>query len=450
MPINVLNEISNNNGTLLDLSSGFSSLDICNLPALQTIGPGAFFANSRAKGDLDFSLMLDLSSIGEGAFLFCNMNGTLNFGSLPNLKNIGDFTFAPKLVSYVVNPSGGLFPPPIPDNSFTGFTGPLDISGLTGLKKLNQFTFSGNNFTGPLIIKDMSNLEELGGQAFGDNSFTRVDITNNSNLSSIGPNCFLLNNLVNGVKIHNNPNLSDISFQAFTNSNISKLDLSSLPFLENIGLSAFTDNNISGPINFKACPKLKTIQTGAFTRSIKNGSGLDFSDLSNLESIGSFAFWDNSLNGPVKFTNCINLADISFAAFLQSGITSGGLDFSGLTSLKTIHEGAFSFNSVNGPVKFTNCISLNKISSGAFSESSISGEVDFSGIGALTISQKAFLNNPDIIRYVFNDNSGTTIGINVDPSMDGVSSTGSGPGLTWDNSGFDISSNGEYIFVKPP
>ena len=155
------------------------------------------------------------------------------------------------------------------------------------------------------------------------------------------------------------------------------------------------------------------------------------------------------MNTRVKFGNNSKLQILDNNSFLSCGI-SGLLDLSPLIALTKIGINTFRNNSINDKVIFENCLSLNLIDERAFDAAGISGEVDFSVIVAFTISNEAFIKNPNITQYVFNDNSGTIIGINVDPSIHGVTNTGTGPGLTWDTSGFDISSNGEYIFIKPP
>ena len=121
-----------------------------------------------------------------------------------------------------------------------------------------------------------------------------------------------------------------------------------------------------------------------------------------------------------------------------------------MTSLTTISNNAFEFQSFGNNINFTNCNSLNTIGEFAFAESDLSGVIDFSGLTNLTnIGERAFISNPKITQYRFFNNFGLQIGIQVDPCFNGQTSSGGTPPISWvGNPGFTIPDNQEYIFTK--
>jgi hypothetical protein len=130
-----------------------------------------------------------------------------------------------------------------------------------------------------------------------------------------------------------------------------------------------------------------------------------------------------------------NLCDIS------------SLDFSGLTSLQSIGNSAFTFNSNLTSVIFTGCIDLQSIGERAFADTLVTN-FDFSGLTSLnSIGNSALASNTSLTQVKFFDNSGCSLGNNVFIDLSGVSSTGTATTpITWNNSGFTIPTNEEYIF----
>ena len=99
-----------------------------------------------------------------------------------------------------------------------------------------------------------------------------------------------------------------------------------------------------------------------------------------------------------------------------------------------------------------NTPSLETIGDGAFSQAGISGGLDFSGLTALTtISNEAFLFNPNITLFNFFDNSGCILGSSVYPDFSGLLSACSNSDLSleWNNSGFAITNSAEHIWKLP-
>ena len=403
-----------------------------NTPSLEEIGEAAFYQVGISGGELDFSGLTALTTIGPGAFFNNNLNGPVIFGNTPSLETIGVGAF------YQAGISGG----------------GLDFSGLTALTTIGPGAFAFNSLNGPVIFGNTPSLEEIGEAAFYQAGISgELNFSGLTALTSIDISAFATNNLNDRVIFGNNTSLETIGSSAFENAGISGggLDFSGLTALTTISNEAFAINNLNGPVIFGNTPSLETIGSSAFENAGISGSGLDFSGLTALTTIGPGAFAFNSLNGPVIFGNTPSLETIGVGAFYDAGISGGGLDFSGLTALTTIGSFAFYDNRLNDRVIFGNTPSLEEIGFAAFESAGISGGLDFSGLTALTtIGNQAFDSNTNITQFKFFDNSGCTLGSSVYPDLSGQFSTGATASIVWINTGFFIPTDGEYTWNVLP
>ena len=91
-----------------------------------------------------------------------------------------------------------------------------------------------------------------------------------------------------------------------------------------------------------------------------------------LKNIGINAFADNSYITSVNFADNSSLQLIDAGAFSGTTTTPGGLNgvlnLSNMTSLTTISNNAFEYQSFGNNINFTNCNSLNTIGEFAFAE----------------------------------------------------------------------------------
>ncbi|QBO35178.1 LPXTG cell wall anchor domain-containing protein [Periweissella cryptocerci] len=244
----------------------------------------------------------------------------------------------------------------------TDFT--FDGSTITGFS--NTF-LSGDykNWDGVLSFPaDLSDITAIGASAFSYKTITVIDFTNLPNIKNIGASAFGANNL-------------------------SSLDLSPLANLETIDDHAFASNKTMQNINFSNLTNLTSIGTYAFQYSYAL-TNLDLSPLIKLQSIGKSAFEENTSLTAIDFTNLTQLTTIGDTAF--SGCTAlKSLDLSPLINLVTIMPTAFRSCTALAEVNFDNLTKLQTIGAYAFENDGALTHLDFSSLTSLvTIDTEAF------------------------------------------------------------
>ncbi|MDR1778270.1 MAG: leucine-rich repeat protein [Clostridiales Family XIII bacterium] len=138
------------------------------------------------------------------------------------------------------------------------------------------------------------------------------------------------------------PNLDTIGWRAFYNFNQPGLDFTGLANLTTIGAGAFYKYN-GGPLDFSPLVSLVTIDTdgrgdGAAFGAYNQPTPLDLSVLTNLKTIGSYAFL--KYNGPfLDLTNLENLTSIGSSAFASYQGVGQVLDLSDSVNLQIISGG---------------------------------------------------------------------------------------------------------------
>lgn len=193
--------------------------------------------------------------------------------------------------------------------------------------------------------------------------------------------------LLNTVKFAENSSITRIMDHAFNGcSQLKVLNLSHCVKLQSIAYSAFDNCTKLQSVNLSNCTELSTIDYRAFY----NCQALQTVDLSNctkLSEIGSEAFRYTSIKS-IETINCSSLTTIgSYAFYSYNDNDSFTFDFTNLSSLLTIEEGAF------GGARFPETIKFNKtiksIRKNAFSQCSMTN-LDFSNTDIEFIEESAF------------------------------------------------------------
>ncbi|QEK19468.1 hypothetical protein LAJLEIBI_03500 [[Clostridium] hylemonae DSM 15053] len=192
----------------------------------------------------------------------------------------------------------------------------------------------------------------------GGNTYKVTEIAERAFAGGTAATTLDITGAVNLVQIHNNV------FKSWKNLTANGLDVSGLTNLTTIGAYAFYDCGFTG--------------------------GLDVSGLTNLTTIGAYAFYDCGFTGGLDVSGLTNLTTIGEDAFKNCGFT-GGLDVSGLTNLTTIGEDAFKNCGFTGGLDVSGLVNLTTIGAYAFSNCGFTGGLDVSGLTNLTtVGEDAF------------------------------------------------------------
>jgi ABC-type transporter Mla MlaB component len=392
-------------GSYAFTNNNLTSLDLSGLSALERVFTFAFSDNSLTS--VDFTGLTALISIANSAFTNNNIS-SVNFSDLSALiiignafvnNNITDISFIndPSLSSIESNafdenpltgsltlrnvPSLAAFPHEAID--VYGFTGNLELTG-TGFTEIGDFI--NGSFTGSLTINANLDLSSINESAFTYNLFTSLDLSGNTDLTIIQKGSFAYNNFVDGVTFTNCPSLQSIEGGdiggAFSYSNIGSLTFNTLPGLTNIGdigdgYGAYEEAGIPGALDLSGLTNLQTI--GVYAFAFNDINSVDFTGLNALQTIGDTAFDSNSLTS-VDFTDLSALQTIGVSAFAYNNISS--VDFSGLTALQTIGDSAFRFNNITD-ISLINDPSLSSIDSGAFVVNPLTGSLMLRNVPSL-------------------------------------------------------------------
>lgn len=379
--------------------------------SVKTIGENAFTRNQLSGSFTLIEAMIE--TIGDNAFLNAYTNGEdIIIKDCPYLNYIGKGAFQ--------------------NNTFSGN---LTLSSLPQVKEINDFTFfsgkdsSGNEryFKGTLTLEYMNNLERIGKKSFSYE--TELDPTLARNLTEVRTYNERTGHL-NGfttLKMTELPNLKTIDTQAFMDNNFdNQMDFSVFPNLETIGAQAFSNAGFIETTNFKGLKHLKTIGNSAFFNS--EMSNVNFEN-SSIERIESLAFSGARINGDLKIENLNNLTNIGLAAFQNAGTEEsfGDILIKNNPALQQIEQAAFNDFWSQGNVNISGNSNLTKIAEHAFSKNynaatdennEISKGLRFGpkliikNNGLKTIGKAAFYNNTFKGILSMTDNPITTIGEN--------------------------------------
>jgi CO dehydrogenase/acetyl-CoA synthase epsilon subunit len=342
---------------------------------------GAAFSKNSALQSVDFGGMGQLTSIGDGAFsLNTSLTELKNFTNATNLRSIGYLAFA--------------------DNSSLQS---VDFGGMGQLTSIGYQAFFRNTALTELKnFTNATNLRSIDVEAFRDNfALQSVDFGGMGQLTSIGDGAFYQNTVLTELKNFTNATkLQFIGVEAFSeNYDLQSVDFSGMGQLTSIGSEAFYQNTVLTELkNFNSATKLLSIGDGAFSSNSALQS-VDFGGMGQLTSIGDGAFYLNtSLTELKNFTNATNLLSIGDLAFAYNSALQS-VDFGGMGQLTSIGYGAFAFNTSLTELKnFTNATNLLSIGDAAFGVNYSLQSVDFGGMAQLTsIGAEAFAYNTALI-----------------------------------------------------
>ena len=176
---------------------------------------------------------------------------------------------------------------------------------------------------------------------------------------------------------------------------------------------AISDGVISSVIDGFSCvsisEKISSIDEGsktnyAFKAGIDCVKTVDFSNAINLESIGSFAFFNCRKIQEIDLSNCAKLSSIGTCCFFYcTGMKS--IKLPEVSLIKTLKSGCFSqtgltsFIIPNSVINIEGVSSLNDGNDGVFANSESLSEITFQPVSKVeSISSKAFLYTP--ITYI--------------------------------------------------
>ncbi len=251
--------------------------------------------------------------------------------------------------------------------------------------------FSNRGITSIVIPNTITNIP---GFCFSHNAISSLDLSNNTNLISIGHYAFMDNQLVS-INIPNN--VTSIRYAAFNQNDIvtiNNIQSDGFVFARDdtgndditkivsyggnntnvilpsgvvtIGYDSFRQSNLSS-VDFSQCINtLTTIRTMAFGQN--QLTSVDLGNFSSLTSIDSSAFSYNIID-TLDLNGCNNLIIIDEGAFYDNNLPS--LVLTGCNNLTSIGLLTFYFNQISN-VNLNDCDKLSSIYGWAFHNNNIS------------------------------------------------------------------------------
>ncbi|MDR3189984.1 MAG: leucine-rich repeat protein [Lactobacillaceae bacterium] len=349
-------------------------LDLTTFPLLTTIGVRAFGNNTKLKR-VDLSNLDKLTTINSGAFMYAPLE-SLNLTNCSNLTSINNNAFEKAILEQIAG-----------------------IETVTKLTTLSDYAFYWSPFTAGFDFHLFPNLKTIGNYAFYSAKFTELDLSNLKALTGIGENAF--GNAVNLEKV----DLSGANLMNFTGGSVFRY-------------APIVDLDMTG------CTGVKTFTNNIFEKAkLETITGL--ADLSAVTSINNYAFMNSPFTNGFNFQAFPNLTYIGIQAFLNAKFQE--VDLSNLTKLTTIVEGAFNNATnltkvnlrgeraltsigasafLNAPIEdldVTGCLNLTTIGNSAFNKAAglthITGISDLSKLNS--IGRSAFYASPLDDRFDF-------------------------------------------------
>lgn len=308
---------------------------------------------------------------------FTNETTEITLGTTGNLHLYGDLEYTLTDDDVVVV-----------DGEITSYMGsatniaiPNELDGQV-ITSIGSDAFRKKNLTA-VDLSQMSNLKTIGVASFFLNSITTVNLEGLSNLLTIHYVAFA-KNLLTSVDLTSLTSLRTISTEAFRNNLLTSIDFSGLSSLHTIAPNIFSGNSISefvlpsptlkgqwrdsaGKIyaanaTVSASPAYSYVNNEPYTLTnddvvVENGEILSvdmklyYTDIiipnqldgQIVSAIGKSAFYNKRL-AAVDLSELTNLTSIGASAFRENQLTA--IDLSGFSNLTTIGEKAFTHNSL--------------------------------------------------------------------------------------------------------
>ena len=258
----------------------------------------------------------------------------------------------------------------------------------------------------------------------------KLDLSGATNLQVIGSRSFANSNLSN-VKFPQNGRLTTIGSEAFKNAQLEGIILPST--VTNIGEKAFANNQLSGTLTIPN--SVTSIGNNAFGPEYYDGtnriSSIAFENNSSLQTIGSYAFYNNQLSGSLTIPNSVtSIGEKAFSTKSNSSQTITTLTLG--TGLTTIGANAFQYTTTPNLIiqqyasgigstfntKYTGVVNLS-IQSGIISANAFDSQSNklnstvtslTIGSGVTSIGENTFANNEISSLNLTNATSLQTIG----------------------------------------
>ncbi|MGL4951030.1 MAG: leucine-rich repeat domain-containing protein, partial [Mycoplasma sp.] len=358
--------------------------------SVTSIGEYAF-GWSKFTGDLDLSLLSNLTSIGKDAFYSCKFSSITVSNDLYQSHNSvwsqGYWNKQTGSTSNVINADVQVLPMfQITDEGVLFLTdGWLDTIAGEDWVKTGELTIPAT--VGGKPVKEI-------GEKFGvpiETTLKKLSFEEGNQITKIGNNAFDgCENLTGDLDLSSLTSLITIGNLAFRDCTglTGTLNLSGLINLTTIGDTAFYQcSKLTGDLNLSGLTKLEMIGDFAFSNCIGLTGTLNLSGLTKLEMIGDFAFSNCiGLTGTLNLSGLTNLTTIGRNAFNNCSGLKGNLNLSNSKKLQIIDENAFyNCSSLNGELNLTGLTNLQTIGYLAFYKcSNLTGALDLSSSTQLT------------------------------------------------------------------
>ncbi|MBQ9790183.1 MAG: leucine-rich repeat domain-containing protein, partial [Clostridia bacterium] len=346
----------------VDSNSGVSPVEV--------IGASAFEGCTNLK---NIEIPEKVHSIGSRAFYNCSNVTTLNY----NAKGVTDFARTNMIFSGLGASSDGVtinvgsyvvsIPYSFMNSSSSSYVKPkvttLNITGADNLTTIKQFSFGNiSTLTGNLYLPE--SLVTIGSNSFQYTKITGFDNLASSIVKRIANNSFAGCTSLSGELIFPST-LETLNNGAFSGcSGITKIDLSACTALSTLGDSLTVAGSCFNGCTNVSELKLNTSLLGDYSSNNTRFSGIGtgvsggckvylgdamtrvpahlFSSCtgissisfgSNIESIGGYAFYDNSSIVTLNLSGALKLTSIENSAFYRCNKITGTLNLSNVTNL---------------------------------------------------------------------------------------------------------------------
>ena len=251
----------------LEPCKSLQSVCLANLPLLESIESHAF-AECVHLSSVDLCGLSFLRTIGNGAFQKCKSLQSISLVNLPHLESIGDYAFLE-----------------------CAHLSSVDLSDLPALRSIGEGAFRTCKSLHSISRANLPLLESIGNFAFAECvHLLSMDLCNLPSLRTIGKYAFWRCRSLQSISLANLPRLESLGDHVFFSGvHLSNVDLSDLPFLRTIGEGAFNNCMSLQSVSLANLPHLESIGDSAFAECVSLSSVV-LSHLPSLRTVGEGAF----------------------------------------------------------------------------------------------------------------------------------------------------------------